>query len=786
MSEKTISLKSVSNDSVVGHAPNVMEHDLSDAFNIRNCTINELILYIKKLKLKNSLSFKEFIKSNYYKSCNKPLICKITDFEISPHHIPSDNKSTLDLPAADFSECIFENVTFKNCNLDNAKFQNVEFKEVFIFDSNISNIDLRGADLEGLFISPKYEDKALLANKSNIIFSVPYSVIRIFADIKNEISRKNLEQKTLDDARAQFHALSAKIDNFTKIKHFFGFKINNAQYAKLHNDISKMEKGFFPKDSIINNSIKYIIDESNYIYDPLFTNIETAEFDPRKRRNINFSRKDLEAFSQQKSNIIKSLIDYALLLKFEGQNNLRKKMNIGVNIASKVNIFGSNEWNRLNLGGIEFRDLNLSYTDFSGSDLSKCSFINCELKGSVFYCSKLVECNFRGSNLSECKFTNADLESSSFNSCKLNNVCFDYAKLSYCHFTESKLTSVKAKKTKCNNLILSKSEILNTNFSCSDFTKARLNDCLLRNCDFNKSKWSHAKIVKVNIVQSNFSYSDFIETTISDSNFKKSIFTSAKIEECEVLKNTSFEETSFLKSSFIGTAFETAKFINCMMCNSKNIFTYYNNSDFYNCNISFTKFFNTRFDYSVLKDINLSNSYLFNITFKDSNAANCNWRASSITSSHFQSCNSKEDDFRDVKCVDSYFIRCDINKMQINIMSDIKNNEFSNINEDLIYHKSVGGEKKITFKEFLKIKNRIHKNKNFDINNPFVKSIIQYLHQAWRFFFSKDNLSKSHIQTIQANNKYKLRLLEENNLLAEKIQGNEKLINLFTRINTLK
>jgi uncharacterized protein YjbI with pentapeptide repeats len=84
---------------------------------------------------------------------------------------------------------------------------------------------------------------------------------------------------------------------------------------------------------------------------------------------------------------------------------------------------------KANLDGVDFSNLDLSYWDFSGANLSHARLVDSTFRGTNFVGATLAGANFSYSFLGDADFTDADLSSSSFNMSTFENTNFTRAKL---------------------------------------------------------------------------------------------------------------------------------------------------------------------------------------------------------------------------------------------------------------------------------------------------------------------------------------------------------------------
>ena len=107
--------------------------------------------------------------------------------------------------------------------------------------------------------------------------------------------------------------------------------------------------------------------------------------------------------------------------------------------------------------------VDLSETDFSGTNLNGVEFFNVDLTSSTFADSHLSEVKFEGCDLTSVDFTRAEIIECSFSESVLNGTDFSYSKTDYCNFTDSDMAGS----------ILQGADLTNSDFSAAE----NLNAC---------------------------------------------------------------------------------------------------------------------------------------------------------------------------------------------------------------------------------------------------------------------------------------------------------------------
>lgn len=103
-------------------------------------------------------------------------------------------------------------------------------------------------------------------------------------------------------------------------------------------------------------------------------------------------------------------------------------------------------------------NVDLSETDFSGTNIEGADFVNVDLTSSTFADCHLTEVKFDASDLTSVDFTRANLVECTFNESVLNGADFSYSKVDYCNFSDADMAGS----------IFQGAELSNTDFSMSE------------------------------------------------------------------------------------------------------------------------------------------------------------------------------------------------------------------------------------------------------------------------------------------------------------------------------
>ncbi len=103
-------------------------------------------------------------------------------------------------------------------------------------------------------------------------------------------------------------------------------------------------------------------------------------------------------------------------------------------------------------------NVDLSETDFSGSNIEGAEFVNVDLTSSSFADAHLTEVKFDCSDLTSVDFTRANIIECTFNEAVLNGTDFSYSKVDYSNFSDADMAGS----------IFQGAELTNTDFSMSE------------------------------------------------------------------------------------------------------------------------------------------------------------------------------------------------------------------------------------------------------------------------------------------------------------------------------
>jgi len=157
-----------------------------------------------------------------------------------------------------------------------------------------------------------------------------------------------------------------------------------------------------------------------------------------------------------------------------------------------------------NLGGINFSDADLSFSNLRGSDLT-----GANISGTNFEYASLDHANFTNQNLSNIDFTGADLRNSNLSGATFSNLTVDNANLS-----GSSLSSRNLSGTSWSGANLSGSNLSNSTFDLNpDFHLTHLESSNLTNDNFSGANFSGANLSNTTTTGATFTGATWTDPT---------------------------------------------------------------------------------------------------------------------------------------------------------------------------------------------------------------------------------------------------------------------------------
>lgn len=177
--------------------------------------------------------------------------------------------------------------------------------------------------------------------------------------------------------------------------------------------------------------------------------------------------------------------------------------------------------------GLKLEHVNLAGADFTGTNLSDCSFVDCNLSGAKFkgtelqpehssIPSKVASLLFLRCNLTGARFSGANCSARTFADSDLSNAVFDGSEMWSCSFRNCKFVHAR---------------LINSHIGyISEFTKCKLDYANLRNSTFNYDKFYNASLI-----HADFTGADLNDVKFFGCNFKGSNFTGVDLNNAKFL-----------------------------------------------------------------------------------------------------------------------------------------------------------------------------------------------------------------------------------------------------------
>jgi uncharacterized protein YjbI with pentapeptide repeats len=649
--------------------------------------LDELQDYIntKNAGTNNYYSLNDFLQEKFENSKKKTLIIA----NLSNQKIGNKNsEQLLDLKGAIFTGSLIENTIFHSCDLESARFCDMHLKNVEFINSNINFVDFRRADLNSCKFGDNYRQSPWNLTEG-IKLSSTASCIRIYADIKNEIAKKNEQKRLIENKRLELRELRNQTPLLSQFAVLFSLGQISLKYKKLRRELYKMQKGIFYTNHMIHTSFQNVFRSESCVFDPIllkeeenFDKIITKKFMPISRQNL------MDYLKKIKKSKNLSLNEFASELYLETHphhNKNDKNIRIIADLSSKINVFGNNEWNRIDLSDIDFSNTDLSEVVFAGSNLRKC--------------------NFKGANLSRANFESTLLQESIFDNSILTNSNFYYADLSNSHFTNSDMTRARLDWSTADSAILSTVNLQRTRAPNAHWRNVKITNSNMDYSDFSGTDFRSSNFTNNSCFHSLFERGYFREANFTDCNFNNSIFNHANLvhsiwdkcnarrvemmhsdlSEIKISESCNFEKSNFSYSKLNSIKAPRAHFVNTIMnhvkINEGNLAA----SNLNGAIIRFAHLENCIFNESNCANVDFTGSKFDNIRMMKSNLNDAIFASCLVHESQFNKTNFENADFRNSKFKNSILDGINGNRIKVNHNTKIQECSFKDLDGQL-YH----------------------------------------------------------------------------------------------------
>lgn len=573
--------------------------------------------YSKALKGRknNNLSFNDFLskKKESQKGKNKSVI--IADF--SGVTIGNSNSNQLfDLKWANFTNSILHNTNFIGCDLKNTRFANMDLDHVFFKESDINFVDFRHSDLSKCSFDKSYKNSPW-NRLQGIKLSSTSSCVRIYADIKNEIAKKNEQQRLIDNKRMHYDEIKSRTSITVLIKSYVGILEKDHEYARVKDQYKKMLEGQFNNDLIIDDSFENIINQDEFIFDPVFLKIENYDDAKIKKKYFALTKENLlEYLSLLKKTKNLSLNNFAKELyktSLGKEGKFDSSLNIIADLSSKVNMFGNNEWNRLDLSDMDFTGADISEVNFSGTNLTNCKFKGANLSNSNFECALLS-----GSILKNVKADNTNFQNVDFSNCVIDKSNFTRSNFSWSKFTATSVidTSISRARAKrvyfrganCDRLAIHNSDFSEGDFNGVEFFKLQSFESMFNHSVFNNAKFNFCDIRSSILNSITAIHTLWDNSVVSKSEIRRSNLTGSKFTE-----GNKFDGIDFSYSVLDGIKAPRGHFSGAIFDHVKAGYAKFVDSNFERASLKFSDLNSCLFSHSNCHKADFTGARLFNV-----------------------------------------------------------------------------------------------------------------------------------------------------------------------------
>jgi uncharacterized protein YjbI with pentapeptide repeats len=671
---------------------------------VEKITNEDLKNYIDFLRLdyQSSFALNDFITQDRKCDENHLLVADLSNLVIGK----ANSSNLFDLKGANFIGSIFYETRFTQCDLEGVKFCNTNLERVVFKDSNLNFVDFRGADLGSCRFSENYNDPPWNAIEG-LKFSSTASCLRVFADVKNSLAKRNELQRLLLNKKLELAELRNKTSLLSRIGLILHLSEGCIEYRRVRSEYVKMKKGIFHTDHLIHTSFQNIFYPESFIFEPVMLSGEN--FFPDKKLNkklVRLNRNNVIDFLKKcKKSKTFSLNDYAKKLYIQSQPNdfvLESNTKYIADISSKVNLYGNNEWNRINLSGLDFTGINISEANFSGSNLSKCIFTDADISNSNFECALLEYTIFNNTNADESNFYGSDFSRSSIVNSNFKKAKLDWSIANHSAFENVNLDFVSVKNASWHHVRVTKCKMNNADFSKVEFRNSRFKEITAKHSIFNKSNFSKSQFTSCDFKESLFNlvnakHSIWYNTIATKIEARYSNYTGSKFsEKCK------FKKADFSHSILDGIKSPRGCFIGAKMNYVKIGFGKFADSCFDDASLRFAELSNCVFTESSCKKTDFTGAKLVNVRMIKSDLSKSIYNGSELKDSDFTRADFSDAIWKNTYIKDSILEGVNNHRIKINDNTEIIDCKFKDL-AGQFYHYDEDNFMDIMFIEQLKL-----------------------------------------------------------------------------------
>jgi uncharacterized protein YjbI with pentapeptide repeats len=529
----------------------------------------------------------------------------------------------------------------------------------------------------------------------------------VFADVKNDLAKRNELQRLLQNKKLELAEVRDKTPLLSRIALFLHLSEGCIEYRRVRSEYRKMQKGIFHADYLIHTSFQNIFYPESFVFEPVMLHGE--DFIQKKKIHKNLvplNRNDVIDFlKQRKKSKTLSLNDYAKKLYIKSlPNDLALKSNTKyiADISSKVNMYGNNEWNRINLSGLDFTGVNISEASFSGSNLNKCIFRNADISNSNFECTLLEYAIFNNTKADGSNFQGSDFSRSSIDNSDFKGAKLDWSISSHSVFENVDLDFASAKNAIWQHIAITKCRMNNADFSNVDFRNSKFTEVEAKHSIFNKS----------NFIKSHFSSCDVSESLFNLANAKNTIWyhtIAVKVETrysnysgSKFSEKCQFKKADFSHSILDGIKSPRVNFAGAQMNYVKIGYGKFADSCFDNASLRFAELSNCVFSESSCKKADFTGAKLLNMRMMKSDMSKTDWNGSELRDSNFSQGDFSDANWKNTSIKDAILQGINNRRIKINDNTEIMDCKFKDLTGQF-YHYDEDNFMDIMFIEQLKL-----------------------------------------------------------------------------------
>ena len=648
---------------------------------IEKVTNDDLKAYIEKQNAdyKPQFTFNNFIADIRGGKKENSLIADLSNLNIGK----AKSNKLFDLRGANFIGSIFCNTRFTRCDLEGAKFCSAHLEQVVFTDSNLNNVDFRKSDLSSCEFSKGYKTPPFDKMKG-LVFSSTSSSVHVFADIKNDVAKKNEQERLLHNKKIELSEVKNRTPLVSRIALFLHLADGSHEYKKIRGEFNKMQKGRFYSDNMIHTSFQNVFASKAFVFDPVLVKGESFYLEEKiEKKLVPLNRRDVIKFLEKHKKSKKlSLNEYAKKIYIkalpEGEA-LDKGVKIIADVSSKVNLFGNNEWHRVNLSGLDFSGTNISEANFSGSNLSKCIFKDAELSYSNFENALMEAVVFENAIAIESNFCNLD-----FSDSRIINSDFQKARLDWSVAKESIFEGVNLDFARVTNALwthtsITKCSMNNADFRNVDFRRSKFVELTAKHTIFNKSNFNNSSFSNCCVSNSLFNYVQALHTIWDQTIAKKIEVRYSNYTGCKFSEKCQFENSDFSHSILDGIKAPRAHFAGVKMDYTKIGYGKFAESCFDSASLRFAELDSCVFSESSCKKVDFTGAKIFNILMMKSNLGKSVWNGSELRDSNFTHSNFSDANWKNIYIKDTILEDINNRRIQINDNTEIIDCQFQDL-----------------------------------------------------------------------------------------------------------